>query len=383
MEIPAIPLILLAIGIFLFLIQLWPRPDNKDEGVDIDGQAKDPELTGAVTITRQTMYPGTTCQQESGEAIARYDTTHSGGGPRVRKWILANKMPYLSRTGHHVLYEYFREDGTLEHDRLVQPNANLGGGVYVKVRLRYFNAQNEEVEERYLREDGTVGVVIDMRTNHFQQFRRDGKTLRFEQVSVGDKGLRRIWYKRDGKTVWMETGTDGNTHVSFDLSGNPVDLNFTREAAIGSYGMGPQSEPLLTSYDKYRRQDGTLAYKQTWYARWDKTASHPADTLGAVVLYDATGTHPLAEYTVDLRSASKPRFIKQVLLHRADGMTLLRKYRSPGCRLSEDILDAQDKVIEHKDFADTDHFEEAVDEIVFQGFTRNVWGFYDDESHDI
>jgi hypothetical protein len=64
-------------------------------------------------------------------------------------------------------------------------------------------------------------------------------------------------------------------------------------------------------------------------------------------------------------------------------MTLLRKYRSPGCRLSEDILDAQDKVIEHKDFADTDHFEEAVDEIVFQGFTRNVWGFYDDESHDI
>jgi hypothetical protein len=78
-----------------------------------------------------------------------------------------------------------------------------------------------------------------------------------------------------------------------------------------------------------------------------------------------------------------PLFIKQMELHNIDGTTLVRKYRSPNCRLSEDTIDQQGKVIGHKDFTATDHFQEAIEDIAFQGFTRNIWGFYDDESHDI
>jgi hypothetical protein len=374
-------IILLAAGILFLLCHPFFKRSNKDEGVDVNGQANDSELTGPVTITRQVKYPGTR-PEESGLAIARYDTTYGEGKLRVSKWILARHTSYLTQSGHNVLYEYFREDGTLEHDRLVMPQAMLGGGVYVKTRLRYFDGKNQQVSERYLREDGTTGVVIDMKTGLFQQIRKDGKTLRLEQITVGDK-YRRIWYKLDGKTIWIDMGVDGVAHVAFDLAGNPVDLNFTAERAIGSYGMGPQSQPLLTHYHKYTRQDGTLAYKQTWYARWDKAASTSVATLGAVTVYDAAGNSPVAEYTLDLRAASEPRFIKQVALHNADGTTLVRKYRSPGCRLSEDTLDGQQKVIGHQDFATSDRFQEVAADIIFQGFTENVWGFYDDESHDI
>jgi hypothetical protein len=375
--------IFLAAAVFVTLFVSWPKRPDPDEGVDVEAEANDAELIGPVTITRQCEYPGTR-QPESGKAIARYDTNYSGGARRTTKWILANDMPYMSLSGdHHVLYEYFREDGTLEHDWLIDPEPMLGGGVYVKERLRYFDAEEKLVKHRYLREDGTVGVVMDETTSRFQQFRLDGKTLRFEQLMEDGNRYRQIWYKLDGKTVWMEKDGDGKTHVSFDTTGKPVDLDFTSEPAIGSYGMGPQSEPLLIAYDKYTRKDGTLSYRQTWFDRWDNIAERTAHTLGAVVLYDATGTNPVAEYTLDLRSASQPRFAKQVVLHNADGTTLVRKYRWAECRLSEETIDQQGQVIGHKDYPATDRFHEAVDDIVFQGFTHNVWGTYDDESHDI
>jgi hypothetical protein len=376
--------LLVAGVIFLLLNAFFNRP-NKDEGVDVNKEVIDGELIGPVSITRQVPYPGTRLG-ESGHAIARYDTTYGDGKPRVSKWILASKLSYLTPTGHNVLYQYFREDGTLEHDRLVHPEPGLGGGVYVKERLRTFDTNNEQLEELYFRQDGTLGVRAGMKSGLFQKFRKDGKTLRYEQISVGDIGdnkVRQIWYKRDGKTVWMERDVDGSTHVSFDLAGNPVDLNFTSEGAIGSYSMGQQSQPVLIAYNKYTRPDGTLAYKQTWYDRWDNAANTTADTLGAVIVYDATGTRPVAEYTLDLRAASQPRFIKQAALHNPDGTTLVRKYRSPDCRLSEDILEGHQTVIGHKDFTAGDRFQEVVDDIIFQGFTHDVWGLYDDETHDI
>ena len=152
-------ILVLVVGIFLVLLHAFLTRPDKDEGVDVNKEATDAKLTGPVTITRQTPYPGSR-PHEGGHAIARYDTTYGDGKPRVSKWILAQQMGYLTQTGHNVLYQYFREDGSLEHDELIKPTPMLGGGVYVKERLRYFDNNNEEVEERYLRQDGTLGVVV-------------------------------------------------------------------------------------------------------------------------------------------------------------------------------------------------------------------------------
>jgi hypothetical protein len=192
-----------------------------------------------------------------------------------------------------------------------------------------------------------------------------------------------VYYRRDGQTVWMEKDENENARVYFDLDGNTVDLRFIRRQIGGSFSLGPQSEPLLCSYDNYLRADGTLDYEQAWYARWDKaTDSMILDTLGAVVLYNQAG-YQFVEYKLELRPASEPRFIREVVIHNADKTTLVRRYRSPGCRLSEDVLDEQQNVLEHRNFAVNDHYQEEIKAILFQGFIRNVRGLYDDESYDI
>jgi hypothetical protein len=358
------------------------RPSRrKNEGVNIQAEANDPELVGPVTITCDIQYPGAR-QYEGGKAIVRYDTTYSGGGRKVSKWILSSDRSYLHQSGHDVLYEYLREDGSLEHDRLVSPAPSLGGGVYVKQRLRFFDGQSQLTHEHYLREDGTLGLVSDHRSGLFQRYRLDGQRLHSEYFSEVGKGQRSVYYRLDGKTVWMEKDENENARVYFDLDGNAVDLRFIRQRIGGSFSMGPESEPVLTWYDRYLRPDGTLDYEQAWYSRFDKATDMLADTLGAVVFYDQAG-NKLAEYKLDLRAASKPRFIQEVVIHNANKTTLVRKYRSPGCRLSEDVLDEQQRVIEHKDFGVKDRFQEEVKGIVFQGFIHNVRGTYDDESSDI
>jgi hypothetical protein len=372
-------LVILAIVIH-FKFQRPSRP--KDEGVNIEAEANDPELIGRVTIIRDVYYPGIR-PPEGGAAIVRYDTTYSGGGPCIRKWILSSDGPYLKLRGHEVLYEYFREDGSLEHDRLVSPEAKLGGGVNTKERLRFFDEQNQLLHERWLREDGTLGVTSDHdERGLYQVFRSDGQRLHSQFYPPTAKGQRSIYYRRDGKTVWMETDESGHSRVYFDLHGNPVDLRFTRRRVGGGFSMGPQSQPVLTCYDVYFRADNTLEYEQAWYTRFDKATDRFADTLGAVVIYDQTGYNP-TEYKLELRPASEPRFIQEVVLHSADKTSLVRRYRSPGCRLSEDVFDQYQRVIEHRDFGVSDYFKEEVKEIVFQGFIHNVRGIYDDETYDI
>lgn len=319
-----------AIAILFAFLALRRKSESSE--IDIEAGSHDPELVGPVSIARDVEYPGTR-KPESGRALVRYDTTGNGGTSRVTKWILARDRSYLTNGGHYVLYEYRRENGSLESDKLISPEPGLGGGVYSKVRLRFFDEQGVVVKEQYLREDGTIGLISDETKRVFQQFRLDGKSLHSEYFFTAGSGQRAVYYRRDGKTVWIEKDEKHNARVYFDLSGKAVDLRFTRELAITEgFGMGPASEPVLYAYDNYYRQDGTLAYKQWWYVKWDKELGSTVHALGKVVVYDASGTKPVTEHNVALDGATQRR-------------------------ISDDVM--------------------------FQGFMWNVWGTYDDESHDI
>lgn len=340
----------------LFLAPLFRRSSpNLDEGVNVEGEASDPLLVGPdpVKITRQAPYAGKD-KYESSIAIAKYE---SSGSPLVIKYILARTGSYLTNGGHYVVYEHFRADGSLEYDHMIYPEAMLGGGIYVKERKRFYDENRKPTGEKYFRQDGTLGLETDNATGLFRQLRLDGKTVLSEHFNTPEGGTRSYKFRRDGKTIWEETDRDNVTRVHFDKDGNPVELVFTREHTKVSFSMGPQSQPNYYNSDLYQRADGTLAYKQRWYKRWDKATKMLADTLGEVTFYDASGTKPTVEYQLEMLPADRPIAVKEVRLYDEDGKMTIADPKST--------------------------FPHDLKGIAFQGFHNNIWGTYDDESHDI
>lgn len=369
-------------GLVITLLLVWLEPADINEGVDIQAEMKDPLLTGSIAVAQHGTYGGARIG-EAGQFIVRYSTTYGDGTtPRLVKTILAARMPYQTRCGHFVVYEHFRPDGTLMSDRLVHPEPELGGGVMVKWRDRSFAPSGEQIEERYTRQNGTVGVIVDVRTGHFKQFQNDGVSLRYEQFNHNE-GTVQIWYKKDGKTIWYERGTDNVMHVHFDLYGNPISKRFSSESASTTFTMSSGEQAKMRSYDNYTRPDGTLEYRQSWYMLYNAKKDNFIEAVGSVTLYDASGTRPLVEYKLELRPQVEPRFINEVVVYNTDGTKLLRKYRAIGQRLSEELLDARGKVLSHRDFDASDRYFEQVDDVVFQGFGHDLWLSYDDDKHMI
>ena len=129
-----------------------------------------------------------------------------GTTKRIEKCVFKNKMPYLAPSGHHVLYTYFRDDGSKERTKLVFPYVSLGASVLTKSRVIYFAEDGQtELLEHYVRKDGTIGTEIDNQADTFTIFRADGKTLRYQQAYQGSE-IEMTYYRLDGKTVWWRTG---------------------------------------------------------------------------------------------------------------------------------------------------------------------------------
>ena len=308
---------------------------------------------------------------------ARYPGTNV---PRLVKTVFDNnKLGHLARQGNEVLYEFFREDGTLEHTQMVFPEAGLGGGVYTKVSVVKFDASGtKELEHRYFREDNTLGAVFDLNTGLCQQYRRDGKTLRSVQENV-DKTLQQTYFRPDGKTPWWVSGSR-TTKVYFDLNGKPFDKEFRRSSLARSFSMSQGDAPKDHFRDEYLRADGTVEYRQTWTAVWDKSDEHSRDALRLVEIMSADGKTVTAKLTLDL--SSRERFIREVETKNPDGTTLVRTYRSPNCREHEKVLGADGKEISSRSFDARDSYIEPMDERVFHGFSVNLFGRYDDDTID-
>ncbi len=328
---------------------------------------------------------------------AAYDTNHGGvddewlfkqtvryqgkNTPRLVKTVFDNrKLGHLHPWGHEVLYEYYRQDGTLDYSEMIFPEASLGGGVYTKTMVINFDATGtKELKHQYFREDKTLGVVSD--NNTFQQYRRDGKTLRFVQETVG-KDLQQTYFRPDGKTPWWVASfaKDATTKVFFDLNGKPYNKEFRRISLAKSFSMSPGDQPVPYHQDDFLRDDGTVEYRQTWWTVWGEKEENSRNALRFIELMSADGKTVAKQYVIDI-STMDSRFITQVHIYNPDGTVLIRKYRSPDCRQSETVVKGS-KVLSETKFGTDDRFSENLDERLFHGFNVGFTGRYDDDSID-
>jgi hypothetical protein len=378
------PLVIAAAAVAFGTAFYFLTREDPNEGVNIKAEMNDAELTGEIKVAQFGEYKGPR-DGEHGTYIVEYSTQYENGNRRVAKIIFADKMPYLTRTGHFVLYQYHREDGSLEHDKLVEPYTGMGCGVWTKERWRYFGADGKQLVEKYVRPDGTLGAFIDMELDVVTTYHADGRSFRLIQEPIpGSNNYTQVRYKKDGKTPWWIRGANGSTQVFFDLYGKPINKTFTSEAAFkGGFSLGAGDPPKLVRYDKFWREDGTLDYVQSWYMMYDKRAESFKDVIGSVTVYDATGKKPLRTYDLDKRFEGLPRYIWRVTIYYDDGTKLVTRYSEPDLRVNEQALDKDDKPIRFRELPASERYQRVdVDDVIFHGFDHDVWGNPDANEHD-
>jgi len=378
-------------------------PQNLSEGVNFAAEQNDPELPGAWVRDGSTTFKPAqagphfgTYTGPNGEKAAyltsiftRYENTNQ---PHVIKYVLSNQEPYMTRTGHYVLYEYYRQDGTLEHQKLVKPEVGISASVLTKAELSYFDKDGKKkTEERFVRADGNLGSKHDVATDAWTSYFADGVTVRSKQVydhkrkqTVEKRYLKNgsLWYS----TIYTYT-TDGDpmTTVYFDNQGHKLDqpLRFTRVLTKGGFkanGVWYERE----AEDHYLRSDGTNDYVQVWYEFQEKDKPWLTEALGQVQVYNSTGNQITATYNLDFKTPDQPIFIRTAQFYLPSGTTLLfRQYSSINHRSKETPYDTDGKQQPAKVFAANDWYEEPIaNKMIFQGFDHTVWSTTDANSHD-
>lgn len=216
-------------------------------------------------------------------------------------------------------------------------------------------------------------------------YRSDGK---IKSVSKSEPGMPRTYtyYRKDGKTIWYtqtigENGAPGICRVFFDWKGNACDWTFTREHLWKSGdGISPGDPPSAHNRDNYTRQDGTLAFRQTWYSIWPDARTEPDMALGEIEIFDLAGkTRVKRVRLVPNRFDSKP-ILRDVEIFHADGSRTLRTYGVEGKPEKEETFSAQGELKSGKMFGPNDQFDENLDAIFFDGFGV---GFRVDEFFEI
>lgn len=304
----------------------------------------------------------------------------------VIKTVLDNREPFLTVTDvPYVLYEFFRQDGSLERSKLVFPDTGLGSSVYCRWRETTYDSDGKtELFERYYRQDGTLGSETDKKTHWWTQYRLDGKTPRIKGgYKPGTNEHETIRYRLDGKTVWWSCIHRGVTKVYFDSKGNPVNKQFQVNYLTNGYSMGPGDPPLAHAEHIWLRDDGkTPAYKQTWYATYEGKTHF--EGLGKVEVYGSDGKTVITVIDVKLQLRKHGVAVTKVEHRNADGSKLVRTYRRPGNRESEETFDAAGKSVKKENFPQSDRFTESFDNFMFEGFGPvNTNGEYDTDAHDI
>ncbi|MBY0548654.1 MAG: hypothetical protein K2W95_15390 [Candidatus Obscuribacterales bacterium] len=364
----------LCVGLFLFLALVLDSSGRGFQSAIQPGDADAEFGNDYRTVTKP--------MSREDDFLFKERVCYPDGSPRIVKTVYDNRMPHLVRGDvPDVLYEYFRADGTLERDLLVEPEAGLGGGVYCKYRKRFFDVDGKTpLKEQYIRADGTLGVDIDQLKDIFTVYRADGKTLRFVQERYPNGKTRQTQYRLDGKTVWWVNG-DATTKVFFDRNGNSVNKEFTWHS-LGFSDYPKPGEPSVPRCEhRYIRSDGTAEYTQSWHTVHDNGVYF--DALAQVDVYAADGKAIVARIHLKAQHPDKGRCITKVELFNADGTRLVRTYRIAGIRLEEESFDADGKSIKKESFPATDKYSEAFEEIIFQGFGGlNYHGEYDTDRYD-
>lgn len=233
--------------------------------------------------------------------------------PRVVKTTYAgNKGLFLTPVGNYVRYHYLRKDGTLEKEKLVNPQPSLDSSVITKYRWTYLDADGKTVvrSENY-RADNTLAATSDQAQSLHTEYRMDGKTVRHIQSVDGGKNYHWTYYRPDGTTPWWSFNYSGNKiRVHFDLNGRSVDKTGKRHNVAGSYSFGPTYAPFVHCTDSYYRPDGSLEYRQTWWHIWDKSENDDRDALGRVEVFSADGKTMVRDIELNPTLHRRPLSIK-------------------------------------------------------------------------
>ncbi len=284
---------------------------------------------------------------------------------------------YLSPRGNYVVYEYLRQDGTLEKQKLVKPIPMLSSSVICKYRWTYYAADGKtELRSEVYRADDTLGASSDAAKNSHTQYRLDGVTLRQIQ-SYDGKSYQVVHFRKDGTTKWWEFdyGTDRGT-VHFDREGKAIKRTFTRNS-FGSYSMGSDDPPKETHQDNYLRADGTLEYRQTWCHFYYQKTDDFYDALCRIQVFSADGKTIVRTLRLEPRAHTGQLFIKSSTIVNQDGTFLLRYFSSPGVRQAERLF-GKGPFSSKTQFGPNDGFEEPVDPIWLQGFGPGLNLYGDD-----
>lgn len=340
--------------------------------------SQDPWLSGSGPIDT---IDGTSSDEYLFKQMVRYPD----GSPKVIKTVFSNSrgLRHLHPRGHYLKYEKFRQNGTLSESVLVYPEPSLSCSVIAAASITTFEDDGtSEIETRYVREDGTTGAISNELDNSVHWYRADGLRLRSKQEYVdGDYLL--TYYRLDGTTEWWSYNyAEDIGKVHFDLNGAEYEQVFKRTVICGSYSMGPTSAPITYNQDCFLGPSGKPSYRQTWTVAWDNNLDTTREILTRLEIFDETGEQVKKTLSWE-PDANKPSFLKSVEEFNGDGTKTVRTYRSPNCRQSEESFDKSGKSLSHKSFPESDQYQETIDERLLHGFDHDIYGTYDDDSHDV
>lgn len=318
--------------------------------------------------------------------LYRQTAFHEDGvTPSIVKHCFVNdRGNFLHLSGNYVVYDYFRQDGTLEKMLRVSPSPQLNASIICKQWMLLFAADGKtETYSAFYRADGTLGADGDNTKNVHTQYRLDGVTPRWVQTYDG-KDYHFVYLRKDGITKWWEMnyGT-GQGVVYCDRDGHAIHRTFIYKNLSGSYSMGYDDPPKETEEYTYLRDDGTVEYRQVWCDFYDKDGGDFCDALLRVDVFAPDGKTKVRALEFEPRRHTAQLFIKRAVTFNEDGTRLMRTYSAPGTRSREYFFE-RDATLKLTSFGPKDaSFEEPVDPVWLQGFgpALNLYG-YDTDFND-
>ncbi|MBY0551865.1 MAG: hypothetical protein K2W95_31565 [Candidatus Obscuribacterales bacterium] len=237
--------------------------------------------------------------------------------------------------------EFFRADGTLE-----RKEGDKGRYVF-----NYDPTGKHHIHRVWNREDGTVDTVLESPIGGKEtrkEFRQDGSLSKFIEYP-SDKLQQITAYRPDGKTVWWteeqrEVGSSlhykSTMKLNFDHAGKPVKWTIERELAYPDR-MSSNGPAKWLATETYKRVDGTVLYKLTWYYSFNRVTTNFERACSLFEEYAADGKTLVRQIKRDVSPTASGIFPVTYAMHVEEGKTTQR-----WCRDDETV---ERELIQHED----------------------------------
>lgn len=288
------------------------------------------------------------------------------GAALVTYWNHTREITVVTR------YVVYRADGTLESAKV-----ELQRGPARWHQTNYAPDGVTVLTEQWLDAGRNRLFELNQQEHTYTTFRTDGHTPRKVYAFSRDSEQT---FKKNGEVWWERNGATGS--VFFDWSGNAVHETFRiTNLSPAGYSLKHGNPPIPVADHVWLRNDDTAAYKQTWYAMVDDSRT-AFEGLGHIEIYAGDGKTVRTRIVLKVQMRKHGVFVTKVELLNPEGTKLVRTYRAPGNRESEETFDAAGKSVKREKFDKSDRFTESFDSFMFEGF--GLLNMFDTgDAHDI